>query len=113
MKQRLLFFGLLVLGIYVLCHAQEDPRIIEFLKLKKDMSYVEAHKYLDQLFPEWQLSKMKNLCGCIGSRIEETNPTRTYQYMYTRKIYEAARVDTMVDNKATIAKKNSQYVECI
>ena len=105
MKQRLFYFGLLVLGSSFWCRAQQDPRIAAFLKVKKDMSYAAAHNYLDKQFPEWQLSKMKNLCMCIGSRIEDPQPTPTYRYLYTRKFYEAARVDTATDSKATIAEK--------
>jgi hypothetical protein len=63
------------------------------------------HNYLQTLFPEWNMKRMRNVCMMIGSRtVPEEDGTR-FKYMYQQRFYEAANVDTTKDNVETAAKK--------
>jgi hypothetical protein len=105
MKQRFFCLIFLLFATTLVSQAQQDPRKATYLAAKGTMNYTELHKYLDQLFPEWQLSKMMNLCTIISGRMKDNNPESGYKYLYQRRIYEAARVDKSTDSKEVIAKK--------
>jgi hypothetical protein len=103
MRNRVFNFVILfLLGTFV-CQGQ-DPRIAIYLKSKQNGTQTKS---LDELFPEWQLSKMKNLCMLISGRVKDSNPLGGYKYLYQRRINEAAKVDPVNDSKEVIAKKIS------
>lgn len=105
MKQRFSILAISFLMFTKFSAAQIDPRIGQFLDAKRHLTYGASFKYLDQLFPEWRLSKMNNICGCVGSRTKDINPSQLFDYMYVRKFYEAARIDTAKDDEATVVRK--------
>jgi hypothetical protein len=104
MKRALFSFAfLLVIGTLV-CQAQQDPRIDMYVKAKENKTLSQIPR-LDELFPEWRLSRVVLLCMLVSNRVLDSDRTRGYKYLYTSKIYEAARVDTANDNEEVIAKK--------
>jgi predicted transcriptional regulator len=113
MKQPFFCLMLLFFATTLVSQAQQDPRISSFLAAKKPMNAAEVNKYLDQLFPEWQLSKMKNLCAIVSGRMKDNSPEGGYKYLYQRRIYEAAKVDKSADSKEVIARKiSSMWAAC-
>jgi hypothetical protein len=96
----LLFFGKVVFG-----QTQEDTRIVSFLSAKKQLSNNEAWRYLQTLFPEWDLKKMQHICMPVGDRTQDVPPGSRFTYTYQQCFYEAARVDINTDTDAVIAQK--------
>lgn len=105
MNPRCYFSIILLFTATLACQAQQDLRIAKYLAEKESINGAETDRYLDQLFPEWQLSKMRNLCTIVSGRMKDKSPETGYKYLYQRRIYEAANVDKAVDDKETIAKK--------
>lgn len=101
MKRLFIFLIFLMLGTLA-CRAQQDHRISIYLNAKQNGT-VETS--LDELFPEWQLSKMKNLCAVVSGHVLDKTSESGYKYLYQRRIYEAAKIDISKDSKEVIAKK--------
>lgn len=105
MKRWLFALTLLLIMGAVKVYAQQDPRIKAYLAAKGTMDVVEMNQYLDQLFPEWQLTKMRNFCLLISNRPKDNHPGCGYKYLYQHRLFEAARIDTANDSKEVIGKK--------
>jgi hypothetical protein len=52
--------------------------------------------------------KLRGLCGFVGSFTRDSNPEGKYEYLYQRRILEAACVDVNNDSEEEIARKVSQ-----
>lgn len=102
MKLRIYNLVILFLTGILMCQAQTDPRITAYLKAKEAGTPLTS---LDELFPQWQLSKMKNLCTIVSGRMVDKSIDGDYKYLYQRRIYEAAKVDKSRESKEAAAKK--------
>jgi hypothetical protein len=107
MNSRFYFFVVVFALSAFICQAQDDPRIAKYLEAKETIGSAEINKYLDELFPEWQLSKLRNLCTMVSGRMKDNMSDGNYKYLYQRRIYEAAKVNRAVDSKETIIRKIS------
>src|SRR5690606_15094750 len=66
-----------------------------------------------------QPRKLRLLCGDVGDVASDPNREPGIKYRYHRSIYEAACVDSVKDDEATIARKvsalwnaNEKYLSC-
>jgi hypothetical protein len=72
------------------------------------------YSYSQTDIPCYDASKLKNLCMYIGSRMPDPNPVNPkYEYLYERRILEAACVDMVKDSEEEIARKVSHLWDVI
>lgn len=106
---RYLFFALLFFLLLNTSHAQntDQERIAKFLAVKPGFKPNDAHKYLEELFPEWNFKSVRYICMMIGDRTASEVDGSKLKYMIEDCFYAAAKVDRSTDNDEAISKKIS------